>query len=100
KPQTFRVGAQGKASSTQYKVIAESQKYSLLELTPKTGRTHQLRVHLEELGHPIVGDTLYEGEEADRLMLHAFSLEITLPNSERKVFTAEEPKEFRQLLGS
>lgn len=99
-PQTFRVGAQGKASSTQYKVIAESQKYSLLELTPKTGRTHQLRVHLEELGHPIVGDTLYDGEAADRLMLHAFSLEITLPSSERKVFSADEPDEFKQLLGS
>nr|HPR10609.1 hypothetical protein [Candidatus Saccharibacteria bacterium] len=61
---------------------------------PLTGRTHQLRVHLQYIKHPIVGDELYGGEPADRLYLHAASLEITLPGGERTVFTAPVPPEF------
>ena len=98
-PATFRVGSNGKSAITAYKVLAESDTYSLLELRPETGRTHQLRVHLKQLGHPIVGDALYEGEPADRLYLHAASLEITLPSRERKVFTAELPAAFTEQLG-
>ncbi len=98
-PATFRVGAQGKSAVTHYKVIAQNDKYSLLELKPTTGRTHQLRVHLNHLGHPIVGDHMYNGKEADRLYLHAEELEITVPaNSERKVFHAPIPPEFQELL--
>jgi len=96
KPQTFRVGSNGKPSKTHYKVIKTGKKYSLIELKPETGRTHQLRVHLHQLKHPIVGDTLYDGAPADRLYLHALSLELTLPNRERKVFTTELPKEFEE----
>jgi 23S rRNA pseudouridine1911/1915/1917 synthase len=94
-PATFRVGINGKSASTHYKVVQTNEKYSLLELKPETGRTHQLRVHLSHLGHPIVGDAMYGGETAPRLMLHAYSLEITLPNRKRKTFTAAVPKEFR-----
>lgn len=94
KPQTFRVGSNGKPSKTLYKVIEVGKKYSLIELKPETGRTHQLRVHLKQLNHPIIGDTLYEGVPADRLYLHALSLELTLPNRERRVFTTELSKEF------
>jgi 23S rRNA pseudouridine1911/1915/1917 synthase len=95
-PATFRVGHGGKTAQTHYKVLGANEKYSLLELKPETGRTHQLRVHLHHLGHPIVGDTLYDGEPAERMMLHAESLELTLPNRERKVFTTPMPKEFAE----
>ena len=66
-PQTFRVGINGKSAQTEYRVIETTTLYSLVELKPTTGRTHQLRVHLDEIGHPIVGDTLYNGVKADRL---------------------------------
>lgn len=98
KPATFRVGASGKTAKTTYKVVKSSDKYCLLELKPETGRTHQLRVHLSYLGCPIVGDTLYGGEPAERLMLHAAQLEITIPGSERKTFTAQLPKQLEGVL--
>ena len=96
-PATFRVGANGKPSQTRYKVTESREKHEMVELKPLTGRTHQLRVHLAEQGHPIVGDTLYGGEPADRLFLHAASLEITLPGGERKVFEAPIPEEFTKI---
>ncbi|HTH72124.1 MAG TPA: RluA family pseudouridine synthase [Candidatus Pristimantibacillus sp.] len=96
-PATFRVGPNGKPSRTHYKVLAESSKYSLIELKPETGRTHQLRVHLAKIGHPIVGDPLYgTGQYGDRLFLHALGLEITLPGGERKTFVAPLPVEFEE----
>jgi 23S rRNA pseudouridine1911/1915/1917 synthase len=95
KPQTFRVESKGKPSHTEYKVLDTNDKYSLLELKPLTGRTHQLRVHLHYLGNPIVGDVLYDGEKADRMFLHASELEITIPKSDRKVFKSPIPKEFK-----
>lgn len=98
-PATFRVGPNGKAAVTNYKVLQETEKYSLLELKPETGRTHQLRVHLAKIGHPIVGDPLYgSGQHGDRLYLHALSLEITLPSRERRTFEAPLPPEFQELL--
>ncbi len=97
-PATFRVGVQGKSATTHYKVIETNGTHSLLELKPTTGRTHQLRVHLENLGHPIVGDTMYNGEPADRLYLHAERLELTMPTShERMTFEAPVPAEFKAL---
>jgi len=99
-PQTFRVGVNGRSAVTAYKVIESHDKYTLLELRPETGRTHQLRVHLTHLKRPIVGDTLYGGLVADRLYLHAQELELTLPSRERKVFTVPIPTEFRQLMKS
>lgn len=98
KPQTFRVGANGKTATTEYQIARTSGRFSLVKLLPQTGRTHQLRVHLQQLGHAILGDVLYGGEAADRLFLHAFSLEITLPNRQHKVFTAEMPPEFSSTL--
>lgn len=98
-PATFRVGVNGKSSVTAYKVLEQGEQYALVELRPETGRTHQLRVHLAHIGHPIVGDPLYSnGKHGDRLFLHAQKLEITLPNRERKVFTAPLPAEFRKAL--
>lgn len=94
-PQTFRTGAAGKPAITEYWLRGGNGRYSLVELKPQTGRTHQLRVHLQTIGHPIVGDTVYGGEAAKRLYLHAEQLEITLLSRERKVFTVPTPDEFR-----
>jgi 23S rRNA pseudouridine1911/1915/1917 synthase len=98
RPQTFRVGSRGKAAVTAYKVLEEGDGTSLLELQPTTGRTHQLRVHLAHIGHPIVGDELYGAPKAERLFLHAMSLEITLPNRQRKTFTVPVPDDFKDKL--
>lgn len=101
-PATYRVGANGKPATTQYKVLAENKNSSLVELKPQTGRTHQLRVHLQHLGHPIVGDSLYGGaRHGDRLYLHAQSLEVALPEHHaRQVFTAPLPSEFEEYMES
>jgi 23S rRNA pseudouridine1911/1915/1917 synthase len=98
RPQTFRVGSNGRAATTAYETVASSDMYSLIKLQPETGRTHQLRVHLNHFKHPIIGDTLYGGQEADRLYLHALQLELTLPNKSRQVFMAPEPPEFAALM--
>jgi tRNA pseudouridine32 synthase/23S rRNA pseudouridine746 synthase len=98
KPQTFRTGPGGKPSVTAYKVLQTSGGRSLLELKPKTGRTHQLRVHLAKIGHPIVGDTFYGGQPGERMLLHAKVLTVTLLNRERKTFTAPVPTEFEKEL--
>jgi len=96
-PQTFKVGAQGKVAITHYRVLNTLEHggsvYSEVELKPQTGRTHQLRVHLAYVGHPIVGDHVY-GHDGSGLMLHASSLEITLPSGERKVFNSPLPDRF------
>ncbi len=97
-PQTFHVTPAGKNALTRYKVLQQGKNYSLVELRPETGRTHQLRVHLAELKRPILGDALYKGAPADRLMLHAASLEITIPTSKRKVFTSNIPSEFNNFI--
>ena len=97
RPTTFRVDANGKESETFYKVLKTDGVHSLVELRPVSGRTHQLRVHMKYLGHPIVGDTVYGGEKADRLYLHAGSLEITLPGGKRTIFTVPMPEEFNHV---
>lgn len=98
KPQTFRPDPQGKESSSTYKIVKTNGDFSLLELTPRTGRTHQLRIHLQYIKHPIVGDELYGGHKAERLFLHAYSLEITVPGGERKTFLSQVPAEFNNLV--
>lgn len=94
KPQTFRVGSNGKEAQTEYKVTKELKGQSIVELRPKTGRTHQLRVHMQYVKHPIVGDPLYGGPKASRLYLHAKELEITIPGGIRKNFVVETPDNF------
>ncbi len=95
-PSTFRVDAKGKSAVTKYAVIAEDAGKSLVELSPLTGRTHQLRVHMAYLHAPIYGDRVY-GKAADRLYLHAHKLEITIPEGQRKVFSAPVPVEFTRI---
>ena len=95
-PSQFRVDPNGKAAQTVYKVIKTDGEHSLVELRPRTGRTHQLRVHMAHLGTPIHGDKVY-GKAADRLYLHAAALEITIPEGQRRTFTAATPPEFDTL---
>lgn len=102
RPTTFLVDANGKEAETFYEVIRSNEKYSLVELRPTTGRTHQLRVHMKYLGHPILGDLVYGGEINDakikpRLYLHARELEIVLPDGEKKTFISTLPQEFKNV---
>lgn len=89
---------------TNYEVIEDlGENFSLIEVSPQTGRTHQIRVHLSSIGHPIVGDNLYRKknyekfEGATRHMLHASQIEFTL-FGEKFNFTAPTPKDFEEVL--
>lgn len=82
------ISPQGKPSLTRWRVLAreddaQGRPQTRLELEPVTGRTHQLRVHLQAIGHPILGDTLYADTEdlarSPRLLLHASELALTHP---------------------
>jgi 23S rRNA pseudouridine1911/1915/1917 synthase len=94
-PSTFRVDPKGKSAMTRYEVLATDKAHALVRLNPKTGRTHQLRVHLAYINAPILGDRVY-GKAADRLYLHAQSLEVTLPGGKRTVLTSQVPLEFTE----
>ena len=73
------VSNDGQVAKTKYQVIEENDDYSLVELELLTGRCHQIRVHLSYLGHPIIGDVLYDGIKSDRLYLHAYYLKFYHP---------------------
>ena len=87
---------QGKPATTLYRTLARSDDRTRLELTPVTGRSHQLRVHLQQLGHPILGDDLYAPPPvrrmAHRLLLHAAKLSFDDPfEGTRMEFESEVP---------
>jgi 23S rRNA pseudouridine1911/1915/1917 synthase len=106
----------GKESITFYEVLESFRGFSLLKLTPKTGRTHQIRVHLSYIKHPIVADDMYNGrlvypwQLADtepavqqpvinRVALHAHSIEFKHPSTEKMVkFEAPLPEDMQNLL--
>jgi 23S rRNA pseudouridine1911/1915/1917 synthase len=105
--------AKGKIAVTSYRVLKTWNGYSLVLLKPKTGRTHQLRVHLNYVGNPILGDPiynpLYESGRPVRakrfpdatLMLHASSLSINIPEeSSRRIFKAPLPDRFTAIIGA
>jgi len=98
RPTTFLVDPNGKEAETFYKVLKTDGKRSLVELKPTSGRTHQLRVHMRYLGHPIVGDRVYGDGKGERLYLHAGELEITLPGGKRTIFKSKLPKEFENVV--
>ncbi|WP_286263234.1 pseudouridine synthase [Thalassotalea atypica] len=79
----------GKSSKTLYKLLQQDDDSALVELIPITGRSHQLRVHMLALGHPILGDRLYAHEKAltqsERLQLHALSLTISHPRTKQSI---------------
>jgi tRNA pseudouridine32 synthase/23S rRNA pseudouridine746 synthase len=68
----------GKKAVTEWKVLERLARTTRVALFPKTGRSHQLRVHMQSIGHPIVGDNIY-GVAGERLMLHAQSVELPHP---------------------
>ncbi len=94
-----------RAAVTEWQVLARSsdpetdQKVAYMEARPKTGRTHQIRVHFKHLNHPVICDKLYAKERPcllgfSRQALHAFSLSITLPSGKRQTFEAPPPPDF------
>jgi len=99
----FSVSASGKHAVTFYKVLKSWHNYSLVLLRPKTGRTHQLRVHLKHIGCPILGDPVYNRAckhfpEAT-LMLHSKSLAITLPGeTSERIFSSHIPERFAAVI--
>lgn len=85
----------GKAAETAFKVIAKGKRAALVEATPLTGRTHQIRAHLAYLGHPVAGDLEFPGLKAPRLMLHAYRLSFVHPLTGKDAeFTADPPSDF------
>ena len=107
----IRPGQKNSQALTEWKLLKTFKEksnnfLSLLELTPKTGRTHQIRVHLAAIGHPVVGDYLYGRkatksfrENLPRIFLHAKSLEF-LWNKSFYSFEAELPEELKEFLDS
>ena len=91
-----------RSAMTDYVTLKNFDKFSLLEVSPRTGRTHQIRVHLSSIGHPIVGDEKYARKEfvnddAPRLFLHAKSLEFEMAGQKYK-FIAPLPTDFAEFL--
>lgn len=103
----FGVVPGGKEAVTKFKVIQHKENVSLVELYPETGRTHQIRVHLKYINHPIVGDYLYAGRKtarddrtwAKRCMLHAWKLTCTHPvTHETLAFEAPIPDDMSEII--
>jgi 23S rRNA pseudouridine1911/1915/1917 synthase len=88
-PSTHNRHAQ--SAITHYELIATTPDRSMLHVRLETGRKHQIRVHLAGIGHPIVGDTLYGGPAADRMMLAAVELTLEHPAGGRRTFSIEPP---------
>ena len=85
-------------SLTRYEVIREYGEYALLKVQPETGRTHQIRVHLKAINHPIIGDKLYSPKRPlalgiTRLGLHASEIDLPLPSGSRAIITAPIPND-------
>ena len=98
------IDANGKTAITEYKVLERFESYTLVECNLKTGRTHQIRVHMKELGHPLLGDLVYgkidkNFKELNGQILHAYYLEINHPRTkERMKFESEIPRYFNEVL--
>lgn len=95
-------GARGKMREavTEYKVLKKKDGYSYVEIYPKTGRTHQIRVHLKAINYPIVCDSLYASKKEcalgfERLALHAYSIEFSLSNGQKLKLEADLSEDFK-----
>jgi 23S rRNA pseudouridine1911/1915/1917 synthase len=95
---------QGRSARTEYTVLQSGNDMSLLECTLHSGRTHQIRVHLHHLGHPVLGDKLYGGKRAGtfaRQMLHAWKLGFNHPRTKELMkFEAPLPPDFAAAMSS
>lgn len=102
----MEVAGDGQASLTRYRTLAATGEAALLELSPETGRMHQLRAHLAAIGRPIAGDGKYGGlyriggTEIPRLLLHAAALDVPYPDGGRRTFVAPPPPEFQGVVRS
>lgn len=86
---------EGKPSLTYYRVLEYTENCTRVELRPVTGRTHQLRLHMQSIGHPIIGDTLYASpsqQHSPRLQLHACYLEFAHPDDGRSLIFKSSPE--------
>ena len=93
----------GKQATTQYQVREYFDNYTFVEVSPVTGRTHQIRVHLSAIGCPVVGDPTYGVKSAhlDRQFVHAHRLGFRLPSTGRyQEFTSPLPADLEQALES
>jgi 23S rRNA pseudouridine1911/1915/1917 synthase len=99
--QRMAVVAEGRQARTEYQVIKYVGDYTLLEVRPETGRTHQIRVHLKAIGYPVVGDKVYgvKSDYLSRQFMHACRLGFKLPSTgEYMEFTSELPPDLEQAL--
>ncbi len=91
---------------TDYRTLQSFTNYALLEVSPRTGRTHQIRVHLKSIGNPIAGDALYAPKSLarpdglGRLFLHAQRLEFTAPDGKSLVLEADLPEDLQKVLSA
>jgi len=95
------VVTKGREAQTQYNVVKYVGDYTLLEVKPETGRTHQIRVHLSAIGYPVVGDKVYgvKSPYLPRQFLHAHRLGFHLPSTGEYVeFESELPPDLAQAL--
>ncbi|WIF94860.1 RluA family pseudouridine synthase [Caminicella sporogenes] len=102
-PMIRKVIESGQRSITHYEVIERFKNATLVRLKLETGRTHQIRVHMKHIGHPLVGDKLYGDIDSDNLIsrqaLHAESLKFLQPRTQKEIFVrAEIPVDIKQLL--
>jgi 23S rRNA pseudouridine1911/1915/1917 synthase len=91
----------GKEAATQYQVRKYLDTYTLVEVTPLTGRTHQIRIHLSAIGYPVVGDPIYGKKAAhlNRQFIHAYRLGFHLPSTQQyQEFTSPLPMDLEQAL--
>lgn len=96
--QKMAVVAAGKEAVSNFEVLSYGDNCTLLKVSLETGRTHQIRVHMAYIGHPVVGDPVYGGGKAPRLMLHAYELTFTNYDGEQFTVSAPLPAEFSALL--
>jgi 23S rRNA-/tRNA-specific pseudouridylate synthase len=98
----MEIDAAGQPSLTRYRTRAATAEAALVELSPETGRMHQLRAHMAAIGRPIAGDGKYGGfyrvgaVEISRLLLHAAALDIPHPEGGRRRFEAPLPRDFAE----
>ncbi len=91
----------GKPSRTKYWVVEQYKEATLLEVQITTGRTHQIRVHMDHIGHPVLGDTLYNkpSKLIDRQALHSYSLEFKTPRTQKRInIKAELPQDINKAI--
>jgi len=97
----MQVSPKGKKAISFYKVIKQFSDFSLVEIRPITGRTHQIRAQFKYLGHPIFGDKIYGKKEkivARRQFLHASKIEFKMPSGQKVSFKADLPPDLKTIL--